>query len=181
MTEFWFSYFITEICLSSNVCTCTAKSYPEHHFKLWYDRGHPCVISVSTLTCGLVRHLLGSVQLFVRIYKSEQHSDFGGLVGLRKMDVRISVQEIIRTPGNPTINLKCMDFFGREYSYLAVGGSAKIQTLYGCVNQHIQIIGRSLRPAGINSLFPLSRPTLHKGPPNKFWLKFLLYFLQFIL
>ncbi len=86
------------------------------------------------------KHLLGIVQLFVPIYKSEQHSDFGGLVGLRKVAVRILVQEIIRTPGNPIINLKCTDFFGREYSDLAGGGSAKIQTLFGCVNQHYKLL-----------------------------------------
>ncbi len=65
---------------------------------------------------------LGIVQLFVRIYKSEQRSDFGGWVGFRKLDVRILVHEIIRTPGNPIIIMRCTDFLGHECSDLGVGG-----------------------------------------------------------
>ncbi len=59
---------------------------------------------------------LGIVQLFVRIYKSEQCSDFGGWVGLRKLDVQILTREIIRTPGNPIIIVRRTDFLGHECS-----------------------------------------------------------------
>ncbi len=65
---------------------------------------------------------LGIVQLFVQIYTSEQHSDFGGWVGLRKLDVRILVREIIRTSGNPIVIVRCMDFLGRECLDLRMGG-----------------------------------------------------------
>ena len=57
-------------------------------------------------------------------------------MGLRKLDVRISVREIIHTPGNPIITVRCMDFLGRECSDLGVGGSAKIRTLFGFVNPY---------------------------------------------
>ncbi len=63
-----------------------------------------------------------------------QHSDFDGWVGLRKLDVRILVREIIRTPRNPVIIVRCTDFLGRECSDLRVGGSAEIRTLFGFVN-----------------------------------------------
>ncbi len=43
-------------------------------------------------------------------------TDFGGWVGLRKLDVRILGREIIRTPKNPIIIVRCTDFLGRECS-----------------------------------------------------------------
>ncbi|XP_033634004.1 adenosine deaminase-like protein [Asterias rubens] len=33
-----------ELCLSSNIIGQTVTSFDNHHFKFWYDRGHPCVI-----------------------------------------------------------------------------------------------------------------------------------------
>ena len=33
-----------ELCLTSNVKGQTVKGYDVHHFKKWYDMGHPCVI-----------------------------------------------------------------------------------------------------------------------------------------
>ena len=33
-----------ELCLTSNVKGQTVKGYDVHHFKKWYDIGHPCVI-----------------------------------------------------------------------------------------------------------------------------------------
>ena len=38
------------------------------------------------------------------------------LVGVRKLDVRILVREIICTPGNPIIIVRCTDFLGLECS-----------------------------------------------------------------
>ncbi len=64
----------------------------------------------------------GIVQLFVWIYKSEQCSDFSGWVGLRKLDFRILVREIIRTPRNPIIIVRCTDFLGGECLDLRIGG-----------------------------------------------------------
>ncbi len=40
-----------------------------------------------------------------------------GWVGLRKLDVRILHREIIRTPRNPIIIVRCMDFLGFECSH----------------------------------------------------------------
>lgn len=33
-----------ELCLTSNVKAETVKDYDVHHFKKWYDMGHPCII-----------------------------------------------------------------------------------------------------------------------------------------
>ncbi|XP_057692528.1 adenosine deaminase-like protein [Corythoichthys intestinalis] len=33
-----------ELCLTSNVIGQTVPSYAQHHFKYWYQLGHPCVI-----------------------------------------------------------------------------------------------------------------------------------------
>ncbi|XP_022104694.1 adenosine deaminase-like protein [Acanthaster planci] len=33
-----------ELCLTSNMVGQTVKSFDNHHFKYWYERGHPCVI-----------------------------------------------------------------------------------------------------------------------------------------
>ncbi|XP_038073825.1 adenosine deaminase-like protein isoform X2 [Patiria miniata] len=33
-----------ELCLTSNLVGQTVKSFDIHHFKYWYERGHPCVI-----------------------------------------------------------------------------------------------------------------------------------------
>ncbi len=43
-------------------------------------------------------------------------------MGLRKLDVQISVLEINRTPGNPIILVRCTDLLSREYSDLGVSG-----------------------------------------------------------
>lgn len=37
-----------EICLTSNIKARTVSSYDQHQLKFWKDKGHPCVISVST-------------------------------------------------------------------------------------------------------------------------------------
>ncbi len=65
---------------------------------------------------------LGIIQLFVCIYKFEQHSDFSGRVGFRKRDVRIFVRGTIHTPRNPIIIARCTDYLGRECSDLGVVG-----------------------------------------------------------
>ena len=57
-------------------------------------------------------------------------------MGLRKLDVRILVRELIRTPRNPMIIQRRTDFLGRECSDLGVGGSAEIRTLFGFVNPY---------------------------------------------
>ncbi len=50
-------------------------------------------------------------------------TDFGGgWVGLRKLHVWILVCKIIRTPRNPIIIVRSMNFLGRECSYLGMGG-----------------------------------------------------------
>ncbi len=54
--------------------------------------------------------------------QSEQRSDFGGWVGLRKLDVRILVREIIHTPRNPIIIVRCTDFLAHECSDSGVDG-----------------------------------------------------------
>ncbi len=47
------------------------------------------------------------------------------------------VWEIIRTPGNRIIIVRCTDFLGREFSDLGVGGgSAEIRTLFRFVNPY---------------------------------------------
>ena len=46
------------------------------------------------------------------------------------------VRELIRTPGNPIILVRCTDFLGPDCSDLGVGGSAEIRTLFGFVNLH---------------------------------------------
>ncbi len=88
--------------------------------------------------------LLGIVQLFVRIYISEQCSDFGGWVGLRKMDVQILVPEIIRTPGNPLIIVRCTDIRGGECSDLGVDGWVNQNANIVRICKSVRIIGRSL-------------------------------------
>ncbi len=82
---------------------------------------------------------LGIVQLFVRIYKFRW-------VALRKLDIRILGREIIRTPKNPMIIVRCTDFLGREYSDLGV-----------C--KFVQIIGRSLIFLSHGAQMPLRRYT----------------------
>lgn len=39
--------FLEELCLTSNVKGQTVPCYAKHHFKYWYQLGHPCVICVS--------------------------------------------------------------------------------------------------------------------------------------
>lgn len=36
-----------ELCLTSNVKGNTVPCYSKHHFKYWYELGHPTVICVS--------------------------------------------------------------------------------------------------------------------------------------
>ena len=43
-------------------------------------------------------------------------------MGLRKLDVRILAREIICTPENPIIIVRCTDFLFRECSDLGIGG-----------------------------------------------------------
>ncbi len=57
-------------------------------------------------------------------------------MGLGKLDVRIVVLEIIRTPVNPIIIVRCTDFLGHKCSDLGVGGSAKIRILFRFVNPY---------------------------------------------
>ncbi|KAL4227779.1 hypothetical protein ACF0H5_013215 [Mactra antiquata] len=33
-----------EICMTSNITTMTVEGFDNHHFKYWYDIGHPCTI-----------------------------------------------------------------------------------------------------------------------------------------
>ncbi len=42
-----FSFFHVELCLTSNVKGQTVPCYSKHHFKYWYQLGHPSVICVS--------------------------------------------------------------------------------------------------------------------------------------
>lgn len=46
---FWFLIFLflVELCLTSNVKGQTVPCYSKHHFKYWYQLGHPSVICVS--------------------------------------------------------------------------------------------------------------------------------------
>ncbi|XP_015248989.1 PREDICTED: adenosine deaminase-like protein [Cyprinodon variegatus] len=41
-----------EICLTSNVKGQTVSSYSQHHFKYWYQLGHPCAVCVSFTSGG---------------------------------------------------------------------------------------------------------------------------------
>ncbi len=68
-----------------------------------------------------------------------------GWVGLRKLDVRILHREIIRTPRNPIIIVRCMDFLGRECSDLGVGGWVFQNTNIVRICKSVRIIGRFLR------------------------------------
>ncbi len=45
-------------------------------------------------------------------------------MGLRKLDVQILGQEIICTPRNPIVIVRCTDFLGCECSNLGVGGGS---------------------------------------------------------
>lgn len=42
-------FFSVELCLTSNVKGNTVPCYSKHHFKYWYELGHPTVICVSLL------------------------------------------------------------------------------------------------------------------------------------
>ncbi len=65
-------------------------------------------------------------------------------MGLRKLDVRILVRDIIRTPGNPIIIARCTDFLGRECSDLEVGGWVSRNPNIVRICKSVRIIGRSL-------------------------------------
>ena len=70
---------------------------------------------------------------------SIQCSDFRGWVGLRKLDVQILGQEIIRRPRNPITIVRCTDFLGRIVR----------------ICKSVRIIGRSLTGIFESLLFPL--------------------------
>ncbi len=59
----------------------------------------------------------------------------GWAMGLRKLDFRILDREIIRTPINPIIIVRCTDFLGHECSDLGVGPNNVL------ICKSIQIIG----------------------------------------
>ncbi len=65
-------------------------------------------------------------------------------MGLKKLDVRILVPEIIRTPRNPTIIVRCTDFLGRECLDLGVDGSVSRNPNFVRICKCVRIIGRSL-------------------------------------
>ncbi len=65
-------------------------------------------------------------------------------MGLRKLDVRILVREIIRTPRNPIIIGRRTDFLGRECSDLGVGGWVSRNPNIVRICKSVPIIGRSL-------------------------------------
>lgn len=48
---FLYFLFLVELCLTSNVKGQTVPCYSKHHFKYWYELGHPSVICVSFLLC----------------------------------------------------------------------------------------------------------------------------------
>ncbi len=57
-------------------------------------------------------------------------------MGLRKLDVRILVQEIMRTPRNPIIIVRCTYFLGRECSDKVGGWVVQNLKLFGFVNPY---------------------------------------------
>ena len=65
--------------------------------------------------------------------------------GFRKLDVRILVQELIRTPRNPMIIQRRTDFLGRECSDLGVGGWVSRNPNIVRICKSVRIIGQSLR------------------------------------
>ncbi len=71
-------------------------------------------------------------------------TDLGGWVGLRKLDVRILVPQIICTPRNPIIIVRRMDFLGHECSDLGVGGWVSRNPNIFRICKSVQIIGQSL-------------------------------------
>ncbi len=77
----------------------------------------------------------------MRIYKSEQHSDFDGWVGLRKLDVQILVCEIIHTPRIPIVIVRCTDFLGHECSDLGVSGWVSRNRNIVRICKSVRIIG----------------------------------------
>lgn len=57
-------YFLLELCLTSNVKGRTVPSYSQHHFRYWYQLGHPCVICVSWISALLQQNLFLSSYAF---------------------------------------------------------------------------------------------------------------------
>lgn len=45
--------FLEELCLTSNFKGQTVPCYSMHHFKYWFQLGHPCVICVSCFSLYL--------------------------------------------------------------------------------------------------------------------------------
>ncbi len=76
-------------------------------------------------------------------------------MGWRKLDVRILVRELIRTPRNPVIIRSCTDFLGRECSDLGVGGWVSRNLNIVRICKSVRIIGRSLTIFRYNVIIPL--------------------------
>ena len=53
------TFFLSEICLTSNVKCYTVKSYDDHHFKDWQKNNHPIVICVSFIIYMLMSVFIG--------------------------------------------------------------------------------------------------------------------------
>ncbi len=68
-------------------------------------------------------------------------------MGLRKLDVQILVRELIRTPRNPIIIVRCTDFLGHECSDLGVGGWVSRNLNIVRIFKSVQILGQSLTSA----------------------------------
>ncbi len=64
---------------------------------------------------------------------------------MRKLDVRILVWEIIRTPRNAMIILRCTDYVGRKCSDLGVGGWVSRNLHVVQIFKSVRIIGGTLR------------------------------------
>ena len=103
-----------EANISCSTVTCKCNKWKCNG--LFYYTGDKCTKGSSNYLCGFTN------PNNVRIYKSEQCSDFGGWVGLRKLDVHNLAHEIICTPRNPIIIERCTDFLGAECSDLRAGG-----------------------------------------------------------
>ncbi len=63
---------------------------------------------------------------------------------MRKLAVQILVCEIIRTPKNPKIIVRCTDFLDHEGSDLVVGGWVSQNPNIVWICKSVRIIGQSL-------------------------------------
>ncbi len=73
-------------------------------------------------------------------------------MGLRQLDGRILVRDLIRTPRNPMIIQRRTDFLGRECSDLGVGGCVSRNPNIVRICKSVRIIGRSLIGICVRSL-----------------------------